>query len=71
MLYFKCPTCKTILANKQIPFEEGLEKICENSSLTQEERDQKKMELLDQLEVKRMCCRMRMMSYVKLIEIIK
>lgn len=71
MLYFKCPTCKTILANKQVPFEEGLDKICNNPKMSQKEKDSAKVELLDQLEVKRMCCRMRILTYVKQIEIIK
>lgn len=71
MLYLRCPTCKTILANKQLLHEERLAEICENPKLSQEQKNEAKMKLLDELELKRMCCRMRMMSYVKLIETIK
>ena len=71
MLYYKCPTCKTELANKQIPFEEGIDKICKNMSLNEKEKDEKKMELLDELQIKRYCCRMRMLTYVRLIKLIK
>ena len=71
MLYFKCPTCKTILANKQIPFEKGLEQIEKNTKLSEHDKDLAKRELLDDLQVERYCCRMRMLTYVKLIEIIK
>jgi len=69
MLYYRCPTCRTLLANKQIPLEEGMEEICKNSKLTQSDKTQKISELLDKLEIKRYCCRMRV-SYVKLVDII-
>lgn len=71
MLYLRCPTCKTILGNKQLAFEEGITKICNNQNLTEEQKDQKKMELLDDLEVKKYCCRMRVLTYIKYVEIIK
>ena len=68
MLYYRCPTCKTILANKQLMYEEELDKICTNSKLSEEEKIEQKMKLLDKLELKRYCCRMRMITYVKLID---
>ena len=70
MLYFKCPSCRTNLANKQIPFEKGMEKICA-SAKSEEEMNKMKEELLDKLEVKRYCCRPRMLCYIDLIKIIK
>lgn len=69
MLYYRCPTCKTILGNKQIPYEEAFEKIC-NTKLTREERAKKMKELLDNLELPRLCCRQKILSYVKLIEVL-
>jgi DNA-directed RNA polymerase subunit N (RpoN/RPB10) len=71
MLYYKCPTCRTILANKQLIFEEELEKICKNDDFSFEEKEEEKMELLNRLELTRYCCRMRILTYAKLIEIIK
>lgn len=71
MLYLRCPTCKTILANKQIPFEEGINSICKKNNLSDKEKDKQKMELLDNLQLKRYCCRTRIMTFTKLIEIIK
>ncbi len=71
MLYFRCPTCKTNLANKQIPYEKGTEKICNDKKLSEEEENEKKMKLLDDIEIKRLCCRMRMISYISLIETIQ
>jgi len=71
MLYYKCPTCKTVLANKQLLFEQGMEKISYNKSLPLEEANKQKCQLLDDLELKRECCRMRVMGYVDLIHTIK
>ena len=71
MLYLRCPTCKTVLANKQLLHEEMMAKICNDSKMSEVDKDKAKMKLLDDLEVIRMCCRMRVMSYVKLIELIK
>ncbi len=70
MLYYKCPTCATILANKQLLFEQELEKIC-NERISEKEKDKLKTKLLDELEVNRQCCRMRMLTYVRLIEVVK
>jgi len=65
MLFFKCPTCKTLLADKQIPFEEGMDKICNDTKLTDEQKDKKRKELLDKLELHRYCCRMRILTYTR------
>ena len=71
MLYFRCPTCSTILANKQILYEKGLEEICVNPNLPKKQSNDAKKELLDRLEVKNGCCRLLMLSYVRLIDIVK
>lgn len=68
MLYFRCPTCRTILANKQLIYEERLEEISLDKKMSNKEKDKLKRKLLDDLELYRPCCRMRMMGYVKLIE---
>ena len=71
MLYLKCPSCKTILGNKQLPFEEKMAAACGNSKLSEDESNAIKMKILDELELERYCCRMRILSYVKQIEFIK
>jgi len=71
MLYLRCPTCKTILGNKQLLFEEESNKILNRTDINEEEKDKLRRELLDNLEIKRYCCRMRILTYVKYIEIIK
>lgn len=71
MLYFRCPTCKTMLANKQLFYEQRLDNISNNDKLSVKEKNNAKMKLLDELELYRSCCRMRIMGYISLIEIIK
>ena len=71
MLYLRCPTCKTILANKQLLFEEEQDKICNNKGISDDEKNIQKRELLDKLEVKRYCCRGLMLTYLRLINIVK
>ena len=71
MLYYKCPTCRTILANKQLLYENSMDNICKNDTLDKKQKDEAKKKLLDELELPNMCCRMRILTYIKLIEIIK
>ena len=71
MLYFKCPTCKTLLADKQIPFEEEVTKACDVKGISEADKDKRKMEILDKLEVRRYCCRMRMLTYIRQVDIVK
>lgn len=71
MLYPRCPTCRTILANKQIPYEIRLEKICKDLSKSFDQKEQDKRKLLDELYIINECCRMRFLGYVRLIDTIK
>ena len=70
MIYFKCPTCRTILANKEIIFEQEMEKIC-SKNLDKKDENKLKEELLNKLELKRYCCRQRVLTCSDLIKIIK
>jgi DNA-directed RNA polymerase subunit N (RpoN/RPB10) len=71
MLYPKCPSCKTLFANKELIYEKELDSICKNSKLTESQKDKAKMELLNSLELFRPCCRPRILGYIDLIKIIK
>jgi len=70
MLYPCCPTCNTVLADKQIPFEKGVEKILLDTKLSHEEKSKLRGDLLDTLGIYNYCCRMRTISYVPLERII-
>ncbi len=76
MLYLKCPTCRNLLGNKQLYFEQKMDEICKDcdmKKLTFEEGEKKKMELVDFLipNQDRYCCRMRLLTYRKIIEFVK
>ena len=73
MLYIKCPTCNRVLADKMIPYEIGLKKICDNIKLTPEQVENEKIKLIDSLKIPRdrYCCRMRLITYRRLVNIVK
>ena len=71
MLYFKCVTCKKLLANREIPYKLKLKQICNNVNLSESEKTELKKKLVDEMMVTRQCCRMRLMSFVSLIDIVK
>lgn len=71
MLYYRCPSCRTILADKQIPHEIGLKQICDNDKLSDEQKNEEKKELLNKLHIINQCCRMRILTYVKKIDLLK
>ena len=64
MLYPVCPTCQLLLADKQIPFEEGSQKISNDSKLNDKKKQEAIEELLNQLGLIRYCCRMRVVSFI-------
>ena len=70
MLYPVCPTCQNLLADKQLVYEESLDKICNNKKLNDEQKQKEKKKLLDNLGLQRYCCRMRMISYIDQVQII-
>lgn len=67
--YMVCPTCNRLLADKIIPYEEGIRRINNEKNATEDD----KMKLLDDLKIprNRYCCRMRLMTYSNLINIVK
>ena len=76
MLYLKCPTCKTLLGDKQMIYEKVISEICKDCDihkLTEEEADKLKQEVVNSIgiESERYCCKMRLMTFKKLIEIVK
>lgn len=72
MSYYKCVTCKTILANKELLYDKMLEDLCNREKSDNNETIQKeKQAILDKLELHRPCCRMRMLGKINLVDIIK
>ena len=73
MLYLICPTCNRLLADKMIPYEEGIIRICDNPHLSPAEKEQEKIKLINSLKIPkdRYCCRARLMTYRDLVKIVK
>jgi DNA-directed RNA polymerase subunit N (RpoN/RPB10) len=71
MLYLKCPTCKNILANKQVPYEKDLSDIENDKKLSTNEKNKLREDLLNKYKLDKYCCRMRLLSYTRLIDIVK
>ena len=70
MLYISCPTCGKCLGNKQIILEEKKEKICNNPKLSQAEKETLIKKAINDLNLRRYCCKMRAITYVDTVQII-
>lgn len=71
MIYPRCPSCGTLIANRQIPYEKGLEEIESNPNLDEDMKLEQKRILIEALKIKLYCCKMRLMTYINKTEIIK
>ena len=70
MIYMVCPTCKTLLGHKEIPYYKGLKEIC-NKKLSEKQAEIEKGKLLDRLQIKNICCRIRVINFVRKVELLK
>jgi len=68
MLYITCPTCGYFLGLKTMEWETKSAIICNDPTLTDEEKEQRKTELLLSLNLRRYCCKMRMISYKDIVQ---
>lgn len=71
MSIMSCYTCGAILSDKQIYYEQELSKICDKHPEHSDEASKLKEKLLDEMCLERYCCRMRMLTYVKVSSIVK
>ena len=70
MLPPRCPSCGHSFADIEITFQEEKDKICGNTKFTQKQKNEQISKLLDKLNIKSWCCRMRVISYVDLAKIV-
>jgi DNA-directed RNA polymerase subunit N (RpoN/RPB10) len=68
MLYISCPTCRYFLGHKIINFEKDKEEICSNQIMTKEEKENAISKLLLNLKLRRICCKMRIMTYKDIVQ---
>jgi len=71
MLYPKCPTCRTDFSDKEILLEQGIESIRNNSKIEGKEKQIRLSKLLNDLKIINLCCKMRALTYVDKINLIK
>ena len=71
MMYMKCPTCKHMLCHLQQTYETKLDDIENNPGLSDSDKDIQKNNLVNSFGLRRYCCVMRLMTYRRLIDIIK
>ena len=70
MLYLSCPTCGYFLGIKTQNFENEKKKICSNPNLSIDEREKQISELIKSLNLRRYCCKMRVMSYKDIVDVV-
>lgn len=75
MLYLKCPTCRKLLGDSQLIYENIFNQICKDEEvnvITAEQAKKLKIDLIKSFDINdRYCCKPRFMTYKKVIEIIK
>lgn len=71
MIYMRCPTCGYILGNRQILYESRMEEIVNNPNTDEDIKLELKTKLVESLKLKRYCCKVRVMTFKQLTDIIK
>lgn len=70
MLYLVCPTCNEHLGNRQIIFDKQIDNIM-NSDEDDSVKEKLKSDLVNNLGLDNYCCKMRIITFKRLVEIIK
>jgi len=70
MIYMKCPSCGYLLGNIQIIYEKGLDEINSDPNTDEQTKLTLKTKLIESLEIKRYCCKMRVITFKQLTEIV-
>jgi DNA-directed RNA polymerase subunit N (RpoN/RPB10) len=69
MLYLRCPTCGELLGNIELIYEFELKRILA-LDIDDKLKDEKVRELNIMIGLDKYCCRMRLFTYIDLIEIV-
>lgn len=70
MIYIKCPSCGYLIGNRQMIYEKGLDEINSDPNTDDEKKLELKTKLIESLNIKRYCCKMRVITFKNLAEII-
>ncbi len=71
MIYIRCPSCGYIIGNRQMLYESKMENIVNNPNIDEDAKLELKTKLIDSLKIKRYCCKIRIMTFKQLTDIIK
>lgn len=80
MLYMVCPTCGELLGDKQLIYNTKLKELCDKHNINDDllsrgfDRNQEFVEgrqKLIQSIFNNICCRMRALTYIELVKIVK
>ena len=75
MLYMFCPSCRELLGDKQKYYERKMAEICQKYEMGEikfkNEFDIANQELVNNLGLRRYCCKQKMMTYVRSVDIVK
>lgn len=75
MSYMFCPTCRELLGDKYKYYERKMAEICQKNEMeqykTNEDVNKAKEDLINSIGLRRYCCKPRIMSYVRAVDIIK
>lgn len=74
MLLPKCKSCGKYIGNLQLLWEEELDKnskILEDTNISYEDKSKITSKILDNLELRRWCCRTKILTYYKQIKVIR
>ena len=68
MIYIVCPTCGYFIGSKTIEYETKKAIICANEELSEEQQAAEIQQLLKSLNIRRYCCRMRVMTTKDIVQ---
>ena len=68
MIYITCPTCGYFIGSKAILYDTKKEEICSNNELSEEQQADEIQKLLKSLNIRRYCCRMRIMTTKDIVQ---
>jgi len=68
MLYLTCPTCGYFLGQKVLEYEKNKTLICNNPKLSVEEKEDKLNKLVLDANLRRYCCKARLMTYKDIVQ---
>ena len=68
MIYITCPTCGYFIGSKTIEYETKKNEICSNPELSEEQQSEKIKQVLKELNIRRYCCRMRIMTTKDIVQ---